>query len=71
MGDISDKLMAGAINFAEGHETAAIVRRDLSQAKTLANKHAVPRVYSTVNDLLQGKYIDAVYIATPVYPHSQ
>lgn len=50
---------------AAGGTLAAIVSRDRARGEAFAQTHAVPKVYTSVEEVLRDRDIDAIYDATP------
>ena len=70
MGDIADRITAPAIAQAKNNRLVAVMRRDLSRARVLAEKHGASKAYGSVEEVLRDDEVDAVYVATPVNAHS-
>lgn len=54
---------------AENSQLLAVMRRNGEKAKDFAERHKVPLWYTSVEELLGNKDIDAIYIATPPVHH--
>ena len=70
-GDVAEHKGGPALYQAKGSELVAVMRRDIKKAKEFAQRHGVKRYYGSVEKLLKDKEVNAVYIATPVYLHSE
>lgn len=68
-GDVTEVKSGPGLQRAEKSELVAVMRRDEAKAKDYAERHNVPKWYSTVEDLLQDPAVDAVYVATPPGSH--
>lgn len=64
-GDVTEVKSGPAFQLATGSQLVAVMRRDAEKARDYAERHSVPRWYSTVEGLLSDQEIDAIYIATP------
>jgi predicted dehydrogenase len=69
-GDIATRVTAPAMAQAKNSRLVAVMRRDLTRARELAEEFGVPKSYGTVEELLKDDEVEAVYIATPVYAHA-
>lgn len=70
-GDIVKKRVAPAINELPESELIAIVRGRAELAETSATDLGARRWYADWREMMADSEIDAVYIATPVYLHSE
>lgn len=71
-GDIANKRVAPALqSLGDRGVLAAVTSRTLPRAEDFADRHKIPRVHESYQQLLEDKDIDAVYLATPVDLHSQ
>lgn len=52
-----------------GRRLAGVANRTASKARAFAERHGVPRVYETVEELYADPALDAVYITTPHNTH--
>ena len=70
-GGIADRRTIPGILLAENAECAAVM--DLSEERTrqVKDKYGIAQGFTSADDLLAQKYIDAVYIATPVFCHKE
>jgi predicted dehydrogenase len=69
-GDIARKRVAPALRDVPESELVAVARARSDQAESFAREFGVPRWYTTAEELVADKEIDAVYIATPVHLHA-
>lgn len=70
-GDISCKRVAPALAGAESSELAAICDTDKTRAESLAKKFKVKDIYTDFEAAISESQADAVYLATPVWLHSE
>ena len=63
-GWIAEK-MAGDFRRVKGAKIVAVAARELSRAKTFADRFGIPRAYGSYDELAADADIDIVYIATP------
>jgi predicted dehydrogenase len=70
-GDISEKRVAPALRDLNNCNLIAVNRSRFNLAEPFAKKYGANKCYKSWQELLQDKNIDAVYIATPVYVHSE
>jgi predicted dehydrogenase len=68
-GDVAEVKSGPAFQKCENSELLAVMRRNSAKAKDFAKRHNVPLWYDDVDELLQNKEINAVYIATPPASH--
>ena len=68
-GSVAQRRAMPAINKATNAELHALFSRDATRANKLAEEHNATKAYSTVDDLLNDKELDAIYISTPVNLH--
>jgi predicted dehydrogenase len=69
-GDIAQRRVAPALRDLPHCELLAVTRSRSNLAESFANKFGAKKWYTTWQDLLADKDIDAVYIATPVHLHA-
>ena len=69
-GDIAQKRVAPALRDLPTCEFLAVTRSRPDLAEAFANRFGARKWYSTWQELLGDKEIDAVYIATPVHLHA-
>ena len=70
IGNIADRVTAPAMAQAKNNRLVAAMRRDLSRARELAEKHGASKAYGSVEEVLRDDEVDAVYVATPVHAHA-
>lgn len=70
-GDVCEIKSGPAFQKVEGSELVAVMRRDVNKAQDFAKRHNVPRYYSSADDLIADKDVDAVYVATPPDTHKE
>lgn len=68
-GDVAEIKSGPAFKKVENSKLIAVMRRNGEKAKDFAERHQVPFWYNSVDELLQNKEINAVYIATPPSTH--
>lgn len=68
-GDVTEVKSGPGLQRAEKSELVAVMRRDAAKVKDYAERHHVPKWYTTVEDLLQDANVDAIYVATPPGSH--
>lgn len=59
------KNKSGAFNLVNGNSISAVYGRQASKAEYVSSMFQIPKWYTSVNDLLLDKDVNAVYIATP------
>lgn len=60
------------INFAKsypGHEIVGVVDRDPDKARECSNRHGIPKVFSTIKELVAYDKPDVIHIVTPPKTH--
>ena len=67
-GKIADQYIEGA-KLSGRFELAAVYSREFETGEQYAKKHGVTKVYTQLNELIDDKEIDAVYIASPNICH--
>jgi xylose dehydrogenase (NAD/NADP) len=65
---INDKLLEGARQ-ADGVEVVAVGSRDRARGEAFAERHGIPRVHGSYEDLLADPDVEAVYIPLPNSMH--
>ena len=70
-GKIAESQFAPAVAAAEGHELAAVSRRELGAAQRFAERHGARRAYDSVEALLEDDEVSAVYVSTPPHLHAR
>src|SRR6476660_3242398 len=68
-GDLAAGKVLPSFQHAQGTEVLAVTSRRRERAEALAGQFGIPRVYDRLEELLEDRDIDAVYIATPPYAH--
>ncbi|XP_062860523.1 trans-1,2-dihydrobenzene-1,2-diol dehydrogenase [Trichomycterus rosablanca] len=53
---------------ADQHQVVAVAARNLKRAEEFAQKHSIPRVYGSYEELVKDPEIDVVYVGT-IHPH--
>jgi len=69
-GDIAQRRVAPALRDLPNCELVAVTRSRSNLAESFANQFGAKKWYTTWQDLLADRDIDAVYIATPVHLHA-
>ncbi len=67
-GKISGLMIKGAAR-VPGFEAAAVFSRTKERGEAFASEYGIPHVYTSLEEMVSGNDIDAVYIATPNYAH--
>lgn len=70
-GKVTELKSGPAFNKVEGSRLLAVTRRTRELAEDYARRHNVPKVYSSAEELIADRDIDAVYIATPPGSHKE
>lgn len=70
VGDVCEVKSAPAMQLIQNSALVAVMRRNGAKAKDYAQRHQVPKWYDNAEDLIQDPDINAIYIATPPYAHS-
>ena len=70
LGKIAQKFVNDLI-LLDNVELEAVASRDLAKAKAFAEKYQAKKFYGSYEALLQDKFIDIIYIATPHNSHAQ
>ena len=68
-GNVCEVKSGPAFYKVENSRLVAVMRRDVAKAADFAQRHNVPKWYSSAEELLADAQIDAVYIATPPSSH--
>jgi len=68
-GDVAEIKSGPAFKKVKNSKLIAVMRRNANKAADFAKRHNVPLWYSSVDELLKNKEINAVYIATPPSTH--
>jgi predicted dehydrogenase len=70
-GNVTEIKSGPAFGKVKDSRLVAVMRRDASMAEDYAHRHNVPKFYSRATDLINDKYVNAVYIATPPGSHAE
>ena len=70
-GSVAQRRAMPAINKAKNAELHALLSRDAARAKRLATEHGAQTFYTTTEELLSDRALDAIYVSTPVYLHCE
>lgn len=70
-GDVCEVKSGPAFYKIENSTLAAVMRRDENKAADFAKRHNVPAYYTSVEDLLADKNVNAIYVATPPHLHKE
>jgi predicted dehydrogenase len=71
VGDVCEKKSGPGFQRSEGSKLVAVCRRSLDKAQDFAKRHGVEKAYSSADEVLADKDVDAVYIATPPATHKE
>jgi len=69
-GDVTEKKSAPSFNKINGSSLHGVTSRSKSRASEYAERHHVPKVYDSADELVKDPEISAVYIATPPSSHA-
>ena len=61
----AERSVVPQIKKATGTELVAVVSRDRARGEAFARAHGIPKVFTSLDEFLQDRSIDAVYDATP------
>jgi len=70
-GNVTEVKSGPAFNKVGDSRLLAVMRRNRKLAEDYADRHKVPKVYSTASDLINDSEINAVYVATPPAYHAE
>jgi 1,5-anhydro-D-fructose reductase (1,5-anhydro-D-mannitol-forming) len=70
-GEVTEVKSGPALQKAEGSALVAVMRRDRAKAEDYAQRHDVPRVHASADELIADPDVTAVYIATPPSSHCE
>ncbi len=70
-GDVTEVKSGPAFSKIPGSKLVAVMRRDAAKAQDYARRHYVARWYSSVDDILNDKEVNAIYVATPPLWHEK
>lgn len=68
-GNVAEVKSGPAFQKVKNSELIAVMRRNAEKAKDFAQRHKVPFWYNTIDEILENKQINAIYIATPPSTH--
>lgn len=68
-GNVTEKKSGPAFSKILGSRVIGVYRRDHSKALDYAQRNNIPRVYESIEELLNDPEVNAVYVATPHYLH--
>ncbi|NBD28155.1 Gfo/Idh/MocA family oxidoreductase [Paenibacillus sp. T1] len=68
---IAAKAFIPSVRSSDTHEIAAVASRDVTRARTFADKHGIPDAYGSYMELLADPNIDAVYVPLPNHMHRE
>lgn len=69
VGNVCEVKSAPAMNIVSHSKLVAVMRRDESKVRDYAERHKVPKWYTSAQDLIQDPEVNAIYIATPPNAH--
>ena len=69
VGNVCEVKSAPAMNIVPHSKLVAVMRRDESKVRDYAERHKVPKWYTSAKDLIQDPEVNAIYIATPPNAH--
>jgi predicted dehydrogenase len=70
-GDVTEVKSGPGFQKAQGSRLLAVTRRDRARAEDYAERHGVPCVHASADDLIHDPAVDAVYIATHPDSHAE
>ena len=70
-GDVTEVKSGPAFNKVPNSSLVAVMRRNEAKAKDYAQRHGVPRWYTSADDLVNDPEVNAIYIATPPLYHEE
>lgn len=68
-GDVAEVKSGPAFQKVKNSELVAVMRRNTEKAKDFAERHNAPYFFDSVDDIINHKEINALYIATPPSTH--
>jgi len=68
-GDIANKRVAPAIKSQPDSILLAVVSPYANELEVFMKRHGIPEGYTALDDMLNNKEIDAIYVATPIFLH--
>ena len=69
VGNVCEVKSAPAMNHIAHSKLVAVMRRDEAKVKDYAQRHGVPKWYTSAEELVHDPEVNAVYIATPPHMH--
>jgi len=69
-GEVTEKKSGPAFSDIEGSDVVAVMSRQELKARSYAERHHVPRWYTSAQELIDDPEVNAVYIATPPSSHA-
>ena len=69
-GEVTEKKSGPAFSDVEGSDVVAVMSRQEMKARSYAERHHVPRWYTSAQELIDDPDVNAVYIATPPSSHA-
>lgn len=70
-GNVTEVKSGPAFNKVKDSSLIAVMRRNASLAEDYARRHKVPKYYSSAQELINDKDINAIYVATPPSSHAE
>jgi 1,5-anhydro-D-fructose reductase (1,5-anhydro-D-mannitol-forming) len=70
-GNVCEVKSGPAFQLVENSSLVAVMRRDESKVKDFATRHHVEKWYTIVDEIIQDKDVNAIYIATPPNTHAE
>jgi predicted dehydrogenase len=67
--NITDRVIAGGLE-DERFELVAVCSRTRERAEEFAAKHNIPHIFTSLEEMAESPFVDAIYIATPNYVHA-
>lgn len=69
VGNVCEVKSAPAMNLIPNSKIVAVMRRSEEKVKDYAERHGVPKWYTSASDLVNDPEVNAIYIATPPNAH--
>jgi len=70
-GNVTEKKSGPAFYKAENSRLYGVTNRTIAKAEDYARRHGVPKVFESIDEMLQDSLVDAIYIATPPGSHKE
>ncbi len=70
-GDVTEVKSGPGLYKASGSKLAAVYNRTYHKAIDYAKRHNIPKIYQTIEELVNDPEIDIIYIATPPVSHAR